>query len=187
METSTNKGLQLGDKCPNFDLPCVDGSVRGLRSYDPIKVLVVAFTCNHCPYVQAYEDRIMAIQREMASAGAQVVCINANETANFPEDSFEKMIERARSRWFNFHYLRDESQASAKAFGAECTPEFFVFDDKRVLRYRGRLDDNKDNPKAVTQTYLRDAITALLRGDAPATPSTSAIGCSIKWDSAKAH
>src|SRR3990172_5889331 len=149
MESTGTKGLKLGDPCPNFELPAVDRSTRTLKSYDAIRVLVVGFTCNHCPYVQAWENRIMDLQREFAPQGVQVVCINSNETQNYPQDSYDKMIERARERGFNYHYLRDESQAIAKAFGAECTPEFFVFDQQRKLRYRGLLDDNHEHPDKV--------------------------------------
>jgi alkyl hydroperoxide reductase subunit AhpC len=144
-------------------------------------VLVTVFSCNHCPYVQAYEDRLVAIQRDYAARGVQVIAVNSNDDVNYPEDGFEQMVARARAKGFNFLYLRDASQAVARAYGATHTPQLFVFDRARLLRYTGKIDDNWQNPKAVTRQYLSDAIDALLADRAPAEPQTHAIGCTIKW------
>lgn len=166
---------------PNFDLPGVDGKRYNLGCFSDKKILVIAFTCNHCPYVQAYEDRIIALQRDYAPKGVQFVAINANETKNYPEDSFDKMVIRAQEKKFNFLYLRDEDQSVAQAYDAACTPEFYAFDQGGALRYHGRLDDNYQNPKQVKSNDIKNAIEDLLAGKPVATPLTPAIGCSIKW------
>lgn len=166
---------------PDFSLPGVDGRIRSLADYADRPVLVVFFSCNHCPYVQAYESRLMEIQRDFAPRGVQLVAINSNDDVTHPADSFERMVERARERGFNFDYLRDATQGVARAYAAQRTPEVFVFDAARRLRYHGGIDDSWDNPRAVTRTPLRDAVTALLEGREPTPVSTPAVGCTIKW------
>lgn len=173
--------LQIGDPAPSFSLPGVDGRTHALDGLTDRPVLVVVFSCNHCPYVQAYEDRLVAIQRDYAGRGAQVIAINSNDDVHYPEDSFEQMVARAKAKGFNFLYLRDASQATARAYGATHTPQLFVFDRARKLRYTGKIDDNWQNPQAVTRRYLRDALDALLSGRDPAESQTHAIGCTIKW------
>jgi peroxiredoxin len=173
--------LKIGDPASPFSLPGTDARTHSLDGLPDKPVLVVVFSCNHCPYVQAYEDRLVAIQRDYAARGVQVIAINSNDDANYPEDSFEQMVARARAKGFNFLYLRDASQTVARAYGATHTPQLFVFDRARSLRYTGKIDDNWQNPKAVTRQYLRDAIDALLADRAPAESQTHAIGCTIKW------
>lgn len=173
--------LKIGDPAPAFSLPGTDGRTYSLDGLADKPVLVVVFSCNHCPYVQAYEDRLIAIQRDYVGRGVQVVAINSNDDANYPEDSFEQMMARARARGFNFVYLRDASQAVARAYGATHTPQLFVFDRARMLRYTGKIDDNWQNPQAVTRRFLQDAIDALLNGRDPVEAQTHAIGCTIKW------
>jgi peroxiredoxin len=173
--------LKIGDPAPPFSLPGTDGRTCSLDGLSDKPVLVTVFSCNHCPYVQAYEDRLVAIQRDYAARGVQVIAVNSNDDVNYPEDSFEQMVARAKSRGFNFLYLRDASQAVARAYGATHTPQLFVFDRARTLRYTGKIDDNWQNPKAVTRQYLRDAIDALLNGRNPVEAQTHAIGCTIKW------
>ena len=168
-------------KAPDFELPGTDGRTHSLKSLSDKKALVVIFSCNHCPYVQAYEDRIIELQRDYAGKGVQVVAINSNEDVNHPDDSFDNMVKRARDRKFNFLYLRDESQRVAKAYGATNTPHIFLFDDKRGLRYTGKIDDNWQEPGKVKRRYLREAIDAVLAGKPVAEPETFAIGCTIKW------
>jgi thiol-disulfide isomerase/thioredoxin len=173
--------LHIGEALPAFtDLLGVDGKTYGDTDFsDPI--LVIVFSCNHCPYVQAYEDRMIALQKEYAPKGVRFVAINSNETRNYPEDSYDKMVERARTRGFNFPYLRDDNQTAADAFGATHTPQFFVFDGKRKLRYSGKLDDNWKEPDRVKETYLKDALEAVLAGKNVNVPETMSIGCTIKW------
>ncbi len=173
--------LQIGDPAPAFSLPGTDGRTYSLDGLADKPVLVVVFSCNHCPYVQAYEDRLIAIQRDYVGRGVQVVAINANDDANYPEDSFEQMMARANAKGFNFVYLRDTSQDVARAYGATHTPQLFVFDRARTLRYTGKIDDNWQNPKSVTRRYLRDTLDALLSDRTPAEAQTHAIGCTIKW------
>lgn len=123
----------------------------------------------------------MQVQADYAGRGVQLLAINANDASKYPEDSFPKMRERARDKHFNFPYLRDESQEVARAYGAERTPEVFVFEKAGALRYHGVIDDNYDDPASVKRKYLRDALDALLSGKAPPTSETSPVGCSIKW------
>ena len=173
--------LQPGDKTPAFNLKGTDGRMHGLADYADKPVLVVIFSCNHCPYVQAYEDRMVAIQRDYKDRGVQMIAINSNDDKNYPEDSFEEMVKRAKDKGFNFPYLRDASQDVARAYAATHTPQLFVFDRERRLRYTGKIDDNWQTPSAITRQYLRDALDALLKGSAPAEAATHAIGCTIKW------
>jgi len=173
--------LQIGDPAPAFSLPGTDGRTSSLDGLSNKPVLVLVFSCNHCPYVQAYEDRLVAIQRDYAGRSVQVIAINSNDDVNYPEDSFEQMTARAQAKGFNFLYLRDATQAVARAYGATHTPQLFVFDRTRSLRYTGKIDDNWQNPMAVTRPYLRDAIDALLDGREPSEAQTYAIGCTIKW------
>ena len=171
----------LGDRAPDFNLKGVDGKFHSLSDYDDKKVVVVFFTCNHCPYVQAYEGRIIALQEEFKDKGVTFIGINSNDSTNYPEDSFENMIVRAKSKGFNFYYVRDESQEVAQAYGATHTPQIFVFDEDRKLRYTGKIDDNWREPEKVKERYLRDAIISLIEGRKIENEETYAIGCTIKW------
>jgi peroxiredoxin len=178
--------LQLGAKAPDFDLPGADGKGHSLASFAEKSVLVVIFSCNHCPYVKDYEGRMVAIQGDYAARGVQLVAINSNDEKAYPEDSFPEMVKRAKSKGFNFPYLRDESQKVVEAYGAVCTPHVFAFDKSRCLRYRGRIDDSRD-PSKVTTHDLRNALDDILRGKDVRVPDTRPFGCSIKWYSARPH
>ena len=173
--------LKIGSKAPNFKLPGTDGKEYDLNSFSEKKALVVIFSCNHCPYVQAYEERIKAIQNDYSNKAVAVIAINSNEDKGYPEDSFENMKIRAREREFNFPYLRDEAQTVAKAYGASHTPEIFLFDENRQLVYQGKIDDNWQYPDKVKNQYLRNAIDELLAGKEISVPETYSIGCTIKW------
>ena len=170
----------LGAEAPQFDLPGVDGQSHSLDSYADANVLVLVQSCNHCPYVQAWEDRLSAIASDYADRGVRVVAVNSNDAVSHPEDSFEEMQKRSREQGFTFEYLYDEPQAVAQALGAERTPEVFVYDRDRQLRYHGAIDDNRDET-GVSQQYLRDALDALLAGSDPAVAETPAVGCTVKW------
>ena len=174
-------GLNIGDKGIDFDLPGVDGKNHSLGGFKDKKAVVVTFTCNHCPYAKAYEDRLVALQSDYESKGVALVAINSNEDKNYPDDGFDHMVERAKEKGFNFPYLRDESQEVAKAYGAERTPEIFLLDSGGALRYHGTIDDNYDDPSSVKTSYLRDALDAVLEGGSAPTPETQAVGCTIKW------
>ena len=176
-----DKRLAIGAVAPDFNLPGVDGKDHSLQSFSSHPIVVVIFSCNHCPYVQAYEDRMIALQHLYRDKGVALVAINANETENHPEDTFEKMVTRSRSKGFNFPYLRDETQKIADAFGAHYTPEIFLFDSKRRLQYTGKIDDHWQDANQVKVQHLRDAIESLLSGRPIGDPETNAIGCTIKW------
>ncbi|TAK55711.1 MAG: thioredoxin family protein [Bacteroidetes bacterium] len=177
----TTQPLETGAPLPPFyNLPGVDGNKYSSNDCTN-DILIVAFTCNHCPYVQAYEDRMIALQKEFATQGVLLVAINSNEEQNYPEDSFENMVKRAMQKGFNFPYLRDGDQSMATSFGATHTPQFFLFDKERTLRYSGKLDDNWKEPHLVKERYLRDAIEALLSGRDVPVKETYSIGCTIKW------
>jgi peroxiredoxin len=173
--------MDLKDPAPDFSLKGVDGRNYSLKDFSAAKALVVIFSCNHCPYVKAYEDRMVAVQKDYAAKGVRLAVINSNDADNYPEDSFEAMVERSREKGFNFPYLVDGSQAVAKAYGATHTPHLFVFDAARKLAYTGKIDDNWENPGAVKQRHLRDALDDIICGKAPRLAQTHAIGCTIKW------
>ncbi|NIO38171.1 redoxin family protein, partial [Candidatus Bathyarchaeota archaeon] len=143
--------LKIGDHLLDFRLPGVDGKDYSLEGFKDKRVVVVMFSCNHCPTVKAYEDRFIEFQKDYKEKGVVLIAINPNDEKKYPEDSFENMKIRAREKGFNFLYLRDESQRIAKAYGAERTPEVYVFDEEKLLRYHGRVDDNVYEPHQVRQ------------------------------------
>jgi peroxiredoxin len=173
--------LKSGDKALPFALPGVDDKRHALSDYAGRAAMAVIFSCNHCPYVRAWEDRMVQIQADYAGRGVQLVAISANDAAKYPDDSFPKMKERAKEKGFNFPYLYDETQAVARAYGAQRTPEVFLFDKGGLLRYHGAIDDNCDAPNAVQAHYLRNALDAVLADQAPQVTETSPVGCTIKW------
>ena len=173
--------LKIGSPAPDFNLPGVDGKKYALSFFAEEKALIVIFSCNHCPYVQAYENRIKQIQSDYAGKGASVVAINSNEDKGYPEDSFENMKKRATEQKFNFLYLRDEDQSVARAYDATHTPEIFLFDNERKLAFHGKIDDNWQEPNKVQNHYLRNALDELLAGKEISVPETFTIGCTIKW------
>lgn len=173
--------LSIGDKAPPFSLSSVDGSHVDIDSLSGSPAVVVIFSCNHCPYVMAWEERMVAIQRDYADSGLKMVAINSNDQVMYPEDSFEAMVERSAESGFNFPYLRDDSQDVPRAYGAERTPEVFLFDSELRLVYHGAIDDNYEEPDEVGSNYLRDAIEAVLEGKAPEIQETAPVGCTIKW------
>ena len=181
MEVTGGYRMKPGERAPPFDLPNVDGRRVALDSFAGSKALVVAFWCNHCPYVRAYERRFVDWADKVRPLGVGVVAINSNDETNYPEDAFEHMVTRAREQRYNFPYLRDADQKVATMYGAQCTPHFLVFDKDLRLAYQGRFDDNKERPEEVKQRYLPDVVDALLAGKPAPRSETWAIGCSIKW------
>ncbi len=171
--------IEAGTSAPSFELPGVDGEDYALGDFDA-EALVVVFTCNHCPVAQAYEGRLINLAEDYADDQAQLVAINPNETDNYPQDSFEHMVERAEEKGFPFPYLRDESQDVAAAYGAECTPHAFVFDGDRRLVFQGAIDDDREG-ESVSEQYVREAIDAVLTDGAYDRDTVSPMGCSIKW------
>lgn len=172
--------LKINDPMPHFALPATDGMTVDTHMMND-KVIVVIFTCNHCPYAVAYEDRLVELAKRFDEEGVQFILVNSNDDANYPEDSFEMMTERHNEKSFPFPYCRDESQGVAESYGALCTPHCFAFNQARVLKYKGRIDDNWKDPQAVTEHNLRDAIAAMVKGEEPPAHEVNAIGCSIKW------
>lgn len=176
--------LPLGHQAPDFhDLPGTDGQLYSLSSFGNTPALVVIFTCNHCPYAQAYEDRLIALARTYQPRGIAFIAINPNETNGYPEDNMEAMKRRAAEKNFPFPYVRDDTQQVAKTFGAVCTPHIFVFDRERKLVYEGRIDDNWKVPHAVRSHDLKNALDDLLAGRPVQVPQAPPMGCSIKWKS----
>jgi len=173
--------LKIGDPALDFQLLGVDGNTYRVEDFEDKKILIVMFSCNHCPTVRAYEDRFVELQRDYKDKGVVLVAINPNDDKKYPEDSFKNMKARAKEKGFNFPYLRDETQSVARSYGAERTPEAFVFDMKRVLRYHGRIDDNVYEPDKIQQHYLRDALDAILKGQKVLVQDTEPVGCTIKW------
>ncbi len=172
--------LALAEQAPSFALPGVDGREHTLDDYRDAAVLVLMQSCNHCPYVQAWEGRMKAIQRDYAGRSVRLVAVNSNDASSHPEDSFDEMVRRAEREGFNFDYLYDEDQSFARAVGAARTPEVFVFDRDRRLVYHGAIDDDRDET-VVTRHYLREALDAVLDGNDPAVAETEPVGCAVKW------
>ena len=182
--------LEPGSKAPDFFLPGVDGRNYSLKDFDKAKVLVIIFSCNHCPTAQAYEDRIIAIAADYKTIGVDLVMIspNSNKALNYSElgysdmgDSFEEMKQRASDKKFPFPYLYDgDDQKSALAYGPAATPHCFVFDKNRILQYTGRVDGS-EKPGTGKGEDLRNAIDAILAGQPVKNPVTKVFGCSVKW------
>lgn len=182
--SSEKKGYQVGDTISDFNLKNTKGDMISLNSYKDAKGFIIVFTCNHCPFSVAYEDRIIALQNKYKAKGFPVVAINSNDKDVVPEDSFEEMIKRADEKKFNFNYLYDDSQEIAKQFGAARTPHVFIVEKQQSdlkLKYIGAIDDNTDQPEAVTKKYVENAVNEILAGKAVSTQTTKAIGCTIKW------
>lgn len=173
---------EFGLPAPDFDLPGVDGLRHTLHSCRGPNGLLLIFMCNHCPYIKAVIDRIVRDTRELAEHGIGSVAIMSNDVAVYPEDAFENMQRWAAELNFPFPYLYDESQTTAKAYGAVCTPDYFGYNSQLQLQYRGRLDASGRNPAAADATReLFDAmLTVAQTGHGPAA-QTASIGCSIKW------
>jgi peroxiredoxin len=174
--------LKLGDKAPKADLKMkgVDGKEVSIAEVAGKKGTLVIFTCNHCPFVKAWETRIAEIGNAAVKNGIGVIAINPNDPAEFAEDSYDQMQARAKQRGFQFAYVVDATSDVARAFGASRTPEIFLFDANGKLVYHGAVDDNKD-AKNVDKHYLSDAIEAVADGKPVAVSETKAVGCSIKF------
>ena len=176
-----SKGMPVGNPAPPFSLPGVDGNVWSLDSFSDAELLLVVFTCNHCPYAIASEDRLIEIQNDYADKGLQMVAISPNDAETYPDDSFDEMKKRAADKAFPFPYLYDESQEVARSYDAACTPDLFVFDRDRKLVYNGRIDDNWQESDQVTRRDLRSVLDAALDESAVDFEHVPSMGCSIKW------
>ncbi|NJR64430.1 MAG: thioredoxin family protein [Leptolyngbyaceae cyanobacterium CRU_2_3] len=172
----------IGSYAPDFELPGTDGLVHHLTRYlERFQAVGVIIMCNHCPYVRLYLDRLKQIQTDFQNQGFILIGINANDDQSHPEDSFERMSAFATEHQLNFPYLRDLTQDVARSFEAARTPEAFLIDGLGIVRYRGAIDDDPQNPQAVQAPYLRNAIAQLLALQAITVHSTTALGCSVKW------
>lgn len=182
MALTYSEKTETGSNAPDFALPGIDGEVHRLADFRDARALVVAFICNHCPYVKAVQGRINALAREYQARGVSFVAINSNDSVKYPDDSFEAMKRVAAENAYVFPYLWDETQSVAKAYGAVCTPDFYLYENSGEfqLRYRGRLDDSWKDEKAVTQRDLAAAIDAILSSK-PMPKEIPSMGCSIKW------
>lgn len=185
--TQPKAGYQVGDKVMNFKLKNVDGKTVSLDDNSSVKGYIVVFTCNTCPVAQAYEDRIIELDKKYASQGYPVIAINANDAALSSGDSFEEMKKRSARKSYGFVYLTDETQEVAKTYGARNTPTVFVV--KRsgndfTLAYTGAIDNNTQDAVSATEKYVQNAVDALLKDMTVLVPTTKAIGCGIKWKKA---
>lgn len=173
--------LSIGEQAPGFDLPATNGGRYSLSDFADASVLVVFFTCNHCPYVTGSDETTRETAERFAERGVRFVGINSNSTENHPDDSFEDMIERMKEHRFPWVYLRDENQDVARAFGALKTPHFFVFDSERKLIYTGRGCDSPRDVSRMTVNDLDRALAEHLAGKPVSVPATNPIGCNVKW------
>ncbi len=172
-------GVRIGDQAPDWSgVVGVDDHHHSLADYGKAKILVLVFTCNHCPVAVAYQDRLIQLQQDYQAKGVQVVAVNVN---NIPADRLEPMKVRAKEKKFNFPYLYDSSQRMGRDYGAVKTPHVFVLDRNRKVAYIGAIDDSM-RPRNVKTRYLRDALDALLAGEKPPKTETTAVGCGIKYE-----
>lgn len=172
---------ELGTVCPDFTLQATDGKTYSLKNFTNGNPFVVMFICNHCPYVKAIEDRLIELGHQLKSKNISVVAISSNDADTYPDDSFIELKKRAEYKNYPFPYLYDDSQEVAKRFGAVCTPDFFVYNKKSQLAYRGRLDNSWKEPGKVTRRELLNAVESLLISDEFPKGQTPSMGCSIKW------
>ena len=179
--------LQIGDKAPGFKLPATDGKTYRLADFDDAKVLVIFFSCNHCPYVTGSDEVTRRTAEQFIPQGVKFVAINSNSANTYAEDDFTHMVERMKEKKFPWLYLRDESQQVALAYGALRTPHFYVFDRSRKLVYTGRGVDNPRDTSKTTVNDLENALREYLAGKPVSKPMTNPIGCNVKWEGKDAH
>jgi peroxiredoxin len=191
-QESSTLGYNIGDKAIDFSLKNATNNMNGigknvsLKDYNNIKGYIVIFTCNHCPFSIAYEDRIIDLHKKYAPEGYPVIAINPNDVNKVPDDSYANMKIRVKEKGFPFAYLFDETQAIAKAYGATKTPHVYILEKRtndNIVRYIGAIDDNTYEATAVKEKYVENAIDALLNGKSVQKTETRAIGCTIKWKS----
>jgi len=179
--------LQINDKAPDFRLPATDGKTYALADFEDASMLVIFFTCNHCPYVIGSDEVTRATAEKYISQGVRFVGINANSKSTYQEDDFPHMVERMEAHKFPWVYLYDESQEVALAYGALRTPHFYVFDKSRKLVYVGRAIDSPRDATKMTVNDLENALTEHLAGKPVSTPMTNPIGCNVKWEGKDKH
>ena len=173
--------VPLRTSAASFQLLGVDSKTYSLESFSDKNVLVIIFMCNHCPYVKAVLQRLIALQEETKHQGVQLIGINSNDVDRYPDDSMENMQKITKEKGINFPYLLDVSQEMAKTYDAVCTPDIYVYGTERKLLYRGRIDDNWEHEEKVTQRNLKEAVDCIVAGTKVPDKQISSIGCSIKW------
>jgi peroxiredoxin len=179
--------LQIGDKAPDFKLPATDGKTYRLADFNDAKVLVIFFSCNHCPYVTGSDEVTRRTAEQFIPQGVKFVAINSNSANTYPEDDFPNMVARMKEKKFPWLYLRDEPQKVALAYGALRTPHFYVFDRSRKLVYTGCGVDNPRDTSRMTVNDLENALREHLAGKPVSKPMTNPIGCNVKWDGKDQH
>jgi peroxiredoxin len=196
MAVTESTMMELGHPAPDFSLPAANpdvdnhgGDQRSLSDYEAAEALVVVFMCNHCPYVKHIEDALLDVAREYQAKGVQFVGICSNDPERYPDDSFDRMAERAQAKDYPFPYLQDETQEVATAYEAACTPDIYVFDDDRTLAYRGRFDETRPDGDEAHGGDLRQALDELLASGEVTMEQAPSMGCNIKWkpDATPAH
>lgn len=173
--------VPVGSSAIDFMLPGTDGKTYSLASFKKSQVLVIVFTCNHCPYAQAIWPRLVEFQSRMGPRGVQLVGVNPNDAQNYPDDHPDQMKKKVKEWGINFPYLFDESQATARAYDAQCTPDIYAYGKDRTLLYHGRFDDNWQEPGKVKRRELEEAVEAMLAGRPVPAKQNPSMGCSIKW------
>ena len=177
-----SQGYKVGDQVKDFSLKNVDGKMVSMADYKDAKGFIVVFTCNHCPFAMAYEQRIMALDAKYRPLGYPVIAINPNDPAIVPDDSFDNMVSRSKEKGYTFPYVLDETQQVAKAFGATKTPHVYIVSKKKMtVEYIGAIDNNTDDASKADKKYVELAVDALLAGKTFENKETKAVGCGIKW------
>ncbi|MCC6932457.1 MAG: thioredoxin family protein [Deltaproteobacteria bacterium] len=191
LERQTNKSrLNIGDKAPYFSLKGTDGKIYSLDNLADERALVIVFWSNHCPMCRSYENKLLAIAEKYQGEGVKFLAISSNDAEYYPEDSFEKMMEKSKKHNFIIPYVKDETQVVAKVFDVACTPEVYLFDGQRRLRYHGCIDQEYHKTEASSGIHehgLVDALDSILAGKEIAHPHTPCFGCTIKWRVSKAN
>ncbi len=175
-----SQSYQIGDPVGDFKLKNVDGKIIGLSDYPDAKGFIIVFTCNHCPYAKLYESRIIKLAEKYNKQGYQLIAVNPNDPGIEPEDSYDNMVHLAKKKKYPFPYLFDESQSVFPKFGAKRTPQVFILNKDRILKYNGAIDDFPKDESGVKLKYVENAIEALKSGKDPEPSITKAVGCSIK-------
>ncbi|MFA5251264.1 MAG: thioredoxin family protein [Phycisphaerae bacterium] len=182
MTVTASKMVSLGMSAPDFSLPDTERNIVSLSDFEQAPALLVVFMCNHCPFVKHILKDFVELAREYQDEGVAVVAISSNDIDDFPEDNPEMMAQKAKEAGFTFPYLYDETQEVAKAYGAACTPDFFLYDKDIKLVYRGQMDDSRPgNNVPITGSDLRAALEAVLEGKKVPTKQKPSMGCNIKW------
>lgn len=184
VSTFAQSGYQVGDKAMDFELKTVEGTTVSMANHQDAKGFLVIFSCNTCPYVVAYEDRMIELHNTYAPKGFPVIAINPNDDKRSSGDSFENMKKRAKSKNFPFVYAYDESQKITKAYGATNTPQVYLVEKEGndfIVKYIGAIDNNYQDASAVTKKYVEDALESVLTGHGVKEERTKAVGCTIKW------